>query len=187
MISENKTISPKKQIYAGIVGGLVGGVTMEIPMVILAMMIGMPTDSFPSLLGMLFGIKPESASLVGMVIHLLVGMTVGAIFGIIVGSSRKLAINGFKKGIALGIIPGMIAMVVIGLPVLSVFIPPVMVKMMLMMNPQVTEQIIVQQMQGLQMLMLIGTFVGHIIYGVTLGVIFTGIVKKGVKIEERIQ
>ncbi|TBR23129.1 MAG: hypothetical protein EPO63_06195 [Candidatus Nitrosotenuis sp.] len=187
MISENKTISPKKRIYAGIIGGLIGGLTMEIPMVILAMMMGMPIDSFPFLLGLLFGSKPESASVVGMVTHLLVGMAIGAIFGIIVGSSKKLAINGFKKGVGLGIIPGMIVMVIIGLPILFVFIPPVMTKMMFMMNPQITEQIVMQQMQGVQMLMLIGTFVGHIIYGVTLGTIFIGVVKKGEKIEERVQ
>ncbi len=187
MISESKTISPKKQIYAGIIGGLIGGFTMEIPMVFLALMIGMPIDSFPSLLGLLFGSKPEFASVVGMAIHLFVGMAIGAIFGVVVSTSKKLGINGFKKGIGLGIIPGMIAMGVIGLPVLFVFIPPVMMKMLLMMNPQITEQIAMQQLQGMQMLMLVGTFVGHIIYGVTLGVIFTGIIKKGEKIEERVQ
>ncbi len=72
MISEKRTISPKKTIYAGIVGGLAGGFTMEIPMVILALMIGMPTDSFVSLLGMLLGSKPESASTIGMIVHLFV-------------------------------------------------------------------------------------------------------------------
>lgn len=185
MISEARTISPKRRIYAGIIGGLVGGFTMEIPMVFLAVMLGMPTDSFPSLLGMLFGAKSESASIVGMAIHLLVGMAIGAIFGAIIGTSKKLGINGFKKGIGLGTIPGMIAMGVIGLPVLFVFIPPVMMKMMLMMNPQVTEQIAMQQLQGMQILMLIGTFVGHVIYGVTLGAIFTGMVKRGTKIKER--
>ena len=187
MISETRTISTKKQIYAGIIGGLVGGFTMEIPMVFLAVMLGMPTDSFPSLLGMLFGARPEFASIIGLVIHLLVGMAIGAIFGAIVGTSKKLAVNGFKKGIGLGIIPGMIAMGVIGLPVLFIFIPPVMMKMMLMTNPQITEQIAMQQLQGMQMLMLIGTFVGHVIYGVTLGAIFTGIVKRGAKIMERMQ
>ena len=186
MILENK-ISPRKRIYAGITGGLVGGITMEIPMVILAIVMGMPVDSFQSLLGMLFGSKPESASLVGMGIHLFVGMAIGAIFGIIADSSKKLRINGFKRGIGLGIIPGMIAMIIIGLPVLFVFIPPVMMKMILMMNPQITEQIAMQQLQGIQMLMIIGTFVGHIIYGITLGATFTAIVRKGVKAEERIR
>lgn len=183
LISENKTISRKRTTYSGIIGGLAGGLTMEIPMIVLAILMGMPADSFVSLLGMLLGATPDHASIDGMIIHLFVGMSIGAIFGIIVNSSKKLKLSGFKKGISLGIISGLIAMLIIGVPVLFVFMPPLMTNMML--AQQIPENVIKEQLQGLQMLMLIGSLVGHLIYGLTLGIFATAILKKqGVKLNE---
>jgi hypothetical protein len=50
-----------------------------------------------------------------------------------------------------------------------------------MMNPEAPQEMIMQQLQGMQPMLLIGSLVSHIIYGVVLGVVTSAIVKRSQK------
>jgi hypothetical protein len=175
MKSDLTRISLRKAILFGAIAGFVGGIIMEAPMVILALMMGMPMDSFVSLIGTLFGASPESASSVGMGFHSLVSSIVGIIFAVGVNKISRFEITSYKKGIKFGMIPGMVAFGVLGIPLLFVVFPPLMIQMMSMMNPQMTQEMVSEQIKGLLALMTINGLIAHVVYGIVLGSIYSGL------------
>jgi hypothetical protein len=90
----------------------------------------------------------------------------------------KLRITGFRKGIAEGLITGMIAFVVLFIPVSMVLMPPVLIDMTIQMNPTMTQQQAMGMLQqGMSMMIGIGVL-EHLAYGAVLGAITSVLVHK---------
>ena len=175
-----KIYSSKRGIGAGLIGGIIAGIVMLIPMMFMMSMMDLPSDLFPILVGMSLGQSQESAAMIGIVIHFIPSILIGIIFGAVISTS-KLSIKSFKKGISLGIAAGIISFAVIFIPMMMNVIPPTMLQLMQMMNPEAPQDMIMQQLQSMQPMLLAGSFVSHIIYGIILGSITSGIVKKSKK------
>ncbi len=173
----SKIYSPKKGVTAGTIGGIVGGVVMLVPMMLMMSMMNLPADLFPMLIGMAMNQMQQSASISGIGVHLVTSLIIGVIFGAVISSS-KLSVTSFKKGIPLGIGAGIISFVVLFLPMSMEVFPPTMMQLMQMMNPEASQEMIMQQLQGMQPMVLAGSFVSHIIYGIVLGVVSSAILKK---------
>jgi hypothetical protein len=167
----------KGTIY-GIIGGIVGGLVMLGIMIGMLGMMNLPSDTFAKLIGMTMGQQPQNASGVGLAIHLLSSIVIGAIFGAVTSSIKKLGLTGYGKGIGFGIATGVIAFVVLFLPVIMGAMPTEMMSMMKMMNPAMSSQMIMTQMQKLQPMILGGALLAHIIYGAILGAITTVLITK---------
>ena len=161
-----------KGIIFGITGGIIGGIAM---LGIMAGMIGMmnlPSYlvyagplSFAKLIGLTVGQQPQSTAGTGLGIHLLASIIIGAIFGAVTSIIKKLAITGYARGIGFGIAAGVIAFVVLFLPVM-------------MVNPAMSSQMIMAQLQKMEPMILAGAFLAHIIYGAILGAVTTVLVAK---------
>jgi hypothetical protein len=173
----SKIYSPKKWVTAGTIGGIVGGVVMLVPMMLMMSMMNLPADLFPMLIGMAMNQMQQSASISGIGVHLVTSLIIGVIFGAVISSS-KLSVTSFKKGIPLGIGAGIISFVVLFLPMSMEVFPPTMMQLMQMMNPEASQEMIMQQLQGMQPMVLVGSFVSHIIYGIVLGVVSSAILRK---------
>jgi len=179
-------IQPRRYIGKGIIfgtiGGIVGGIVMMAIMIGMFGMMNLPSDTFAKLIGMTMGQQPQSASGVGMAIHLLSSIVIGAIFGAVTSSIKKIGITGYGRGIAFGTATGVIAFIVLFLPVMMGAMPTQMMSLMKMMNgtmyPAMSSQMIMTQMQKLQPMILGGAFLAHIIYGAILGWITTVLVTK---------
>lgn len=124
---------PKKvSLGAGIVGGIVGGVVMYGMMAMLMTEIGMNANCFAIIMGLITGQSYENALGPGIVAHFLTSIAIGVAFGAII-NVKKFQIRGFGKALALGIITGIIAYVVIFVPIAMTVLPSHMMDLMVMM------------------------------------------------------
>lgn len=162
-----KLYSTKKGIGVGIVGGIVGGIAMLVPMMSMMSLMNLPSDLFPTLIGMIMG-QAQSATMTGIGFHFVASTIIGLIFGAAISSS-KLSITSFKKGTGLGIATGAIAFAVLFLPMMITIFPPAMMNLMTMMSPDAPKQMIMSQLQAMQPMMLSGSLISHLIYGAVLG------------------
>ena len=123
-----------KGIVFGAIGGFVGGLVMYAIMSGIMEAIGMGANCFAVILALITG-QPFSNSLVpiGLAIHLVTSTIIGAIFGVVINSINKLRINGFTRGIGFGVAAGLIAFVVLFLPIAVIAMPPKMMELMKMM------------------------------------------------------
>lgn len=145
---------------------------MLAPMMAMMSMFGLPSDLFPTLVGMMAGQQIQNASAAGIGIHFLASISVGAIFGILISTVGKLQIRGFGKGISLGIVTGVVAFVVLFIPAMMSMAPQMM-SLMKMMNPGMDDQSIMTQLQNMQPAIFAGSFLAHVIYGTVLGAVAT--------------
>ena len=135
MITQSSLHRPiGKGIVFGAIGGFVGGLVMYAVMSGVMEAIGMGANCFAVILALVTG-QPFSNSLVpiGLAIHLITSTIIGAIFGVVTSSISKLRINGFTKGIGFGVSAGLIAFVVLFLPIAMIAMPPKMMDLMKMM------------------------------------------------------
>jgi hypothetical protein len=167
-----------KSILFGAIGGFVGGLVMIPFMMLTAIMAGMPANTIPVAMGLAFGANQNDAMTGGLGMHLLTSALIGVIFGAITSLVGKLRITSFRKGIAEGLITGIIAFVVLFIPVSMVVMPPVLIEMMMQMNPTMTQQQAMGMLQqGMPMMMGIGVL-EHLVYGAVLGAITSALVHK---------
>lgn len=176
-----KNYSTKKGIGVGIIAGIIAGIAMLVPMMGMMSMMNLPGDLFPILIGMMLGQPQDSATMTGIGLHFIPSIIVGVIFGAVVSSS-KLSITSFKKGIPLGIGAGIISFVVLFFPMAMEVFPSIMMHLMQVMNPEAPQEMIIQQLQSMQPMILAGSFVSHIIYGIVLGVVSSAILRKSKKV-----
>jgi hypothetical protein len=123
-----------KGIIFGAIGGFVGGLVMYAIMSGVMETIGMGANCFAIILALITG-QPFSNNLVplGLAIHLVTSTVIGAIFGVVISSISKLRINGFARGIGFGVAAGLIAFVILFLPIAIIAMPPKMMELMQMM------------------------------------------------------
>jgi hypothetical protein len=174
--SSNRYI--RKNVLFGAIGGFVGGLVMIPFMMLTAMMAGMPTNTIPVAMGLAFGANQNGAMRVALGMHILTSALIGVVFGAVTSSVSKLRITGFGKGMAECLITGLIAFAVLFVPVSMVVMPPVLIEMMVQMNPTVTQQQAMGMLQqGMPMMMGIGVL-EHLVYGAALGAITSALVHK---------
>jgi hypothetical protein len=123
-----------KGIIFGAIGGFVGGLVMYAIMSGVMETIGMGANCFAVILALITG-QPFSNSLVpiGFAIHLIASIVIGAIFGVVISSINKLRVNGFARGIGFGVAAGLIAFVILFLPIAMIAMPPKMIDLMKIM------------------------------------------------------
>jgi hypothetical protein len=124
-------------VIYGAIGGFVGGLVMYAIMSGVMEAIGMGANCFAVILALISG-QPFSNSLVpiGVAIHLITSTVIGAIFGVVISSINKLRITGFARGLGFGVATGLIAFVILFLPIALIAMPPKMMDLEKMMNSQ---------------------------------------------------
>lgn len=127
-----QTVQYPKKIGAGIVGGIAGGAAMYGIMSAVTTSIGLGPNCFAVIMGMITGQSFEAAFGPGIAAHFSTSIAIGAIFGSII-TTKKLQITGFPKGIGFGVATGIIAFVVIFLPIATTVMAPHIVDIMQMM------------------------------------------------------
>jgi TM2 domain-containing membrane protein YozV len=99
--------------------------------------INMGANCFTVIIALITG-QPYSNGLVplGVAVHLITSTVIGAIFGLVINAVNKLRITGIAKGIGFGVATGLIAFVIIFLPIAMTVVPPKMMDLMKAMNSQ---------------------------------------------------
>jgi hypothetical protein len=140
-------------------------------------------------IGLAFGVtNKDNAVIVGFGMHMLTSVLIAVIFGVIIAKVDVLRITGFAKEIIEGLITGMIAFVVLFIPISMGMMPPVLMKIAMQINPAMSQQQIMAMMQQ-KMPMMFGIGVlEHLVYGAVLGAVTTALLLKvGRKIETQMK
>jgi hypothetical protein len=95
--------------------------------------IGMGANCFAIIAGMITGQPFSSALPIGIALHFTTSVIVGVIFGLITSNVNKLRITRFAKGIGFGVAAGLIAFVILFLPIMLTAMPSKMIDLMKMM------------------------------------------------------
>jgi uncharacterized membrane protein YeaQ/YmgE (transglycosylase-associated protein family) len=165
-----------KSVAYGALGGIIAGLVMSLFMMLTATSVGMPADTLPKAMGLMFGATMDNAVMAGFGMHILTSTLIGMIFGFVTSTIKKLNITSMGKGISEGVITGVIALAVPFLPVSMAMMPPVLMQMMISMNPGATQQQVMGMMQqGMPTMMGIG-IIEHLVYGAILGTIASALV-----------
>jgi hypothetical protein len=134
-----KSIHPPigRSIIYGAIGGFVGGLVMYGVMSGVMLAVDMGANCFAVIIALITG-QPYSNGLVplGVSVHLITSTVIGAIFGVVISAVNKLRITGFAKGTGFGVATGLIAFVIIFLPIAITVMPPKMMDLMKAMNSQ---------------------------------------------------
>jgi hypothetical protein len=176
-----KTVQPiSRSIIFGAIGGFVAGLIMAPFLMITAILAGMPPDTMPIAMGLMFGASAtkDSAMIVGFGMHMLTSILIGVIFGIVTAKVNKLRITSFRKGIVEGLITGMIAFVVLFIPISMAAMPPVLVGMAMQMNPTMTQTQIMSMLQQNMPMMFGMGILEHLVYGAVLGAVTSVLIFK---------
>jgi len=156
----NVTLS--RGIRLGLIGGLVGTIVMDLVMVGMFSIMGLPAGTFFSFIGTaagtflsLIGITIGGGIPLGAVLHYLIGLLLGLIFGAVVSQVDVLRLDTPRKGMLLGVIYTEIGSIVLLLPAAMIL-----------------------RMAVPEMLELFGlSFIFHLVWGIVLG----GFVSYGIR------
>jgi hypothetical protein len=170
--------STKTMIIFGAIGGVIAGLVMAPFMMLTALLVGMPANTMPTAIGLAFGADTNSAMMTGFGLHILTSIIIGIIFGVVVANVGKLRIFTFTKGVSEGLITGVIAFVILFIPVSMVMMPPVLMGLAMQMNPAMNQQQIMGMLQQNMPLMMGMGILEHLVYGAVLGVVTTALIIK---------
>ncbi|MBA4185083.1 MAG: hypothetical protein H0X49_13925 [Acidobacteria bacterium] len=137
----------RSRIVVGIVAGLIGGVVFGMMMQMMAAPDGKP------MMAMVAQVVRSESFVVGWLYHLFNSAVIGGIFGWLLGNR----IGGYGAGLGLGALYGIVWWILGGLILMPLFLgmSPFAPLMMEMMRP-----------------VAMGSLMGHIIFGLVLGVVF---------------
>jgi len=120
-----------KSIMFGAIAGFVAGLVMAPFIMITAILAGMPPDTMPIAMGLMFdpSSSKDTAMMIGFGMHMLTSILIGIIFGTVISLVKKFWITGFGKGIIEGLVTGIIAFVILFIPISMGAMPPILMKM----------------------------------------------------------
>lgn len=167
-----------RRIIYGTIAGVIAGVVMLAIMTAIMTMLKLPTNLFPILLGIMAGQTGQTASITGLGLHFITSAAIGAIFGTVTSRISKLMTDSFVKGITFGVITGIIAFVVLFMPVSINLLPQNMMNLINMMNPGMNSQAIMP-------IILTGSLLSHLSFGIVLGMIVTTIERAFTKMDHK--
>jgi hypothetical protein len=175
----NKQIfSLKKGLVYGGVAGFIAGIVMSVVMSIGTSLNGISYEIILQSLALLFVPSEKNLAQIGLILHLATSTSIGLIFGLFTTKSKTLRIFGFKKGVYEGIIAGTIAFVILSIPMNLAFVPPILSDIIAQGNPEITADMVLSNMKNTVFQNLLISFIYHMIFGITLGLIYTIFAKK---------
>jgi hypothetical protein len=132
---------------------------------------GTQVGTFFAVIGISLGFNdPGGAQYVGFALHLLTGMTAGNIFGQVALFWPKMSPYNVRKGVVRGIVVGIALWAVLFLPLTTFGIQP-RLDSLILQAPNVEVYDIASQFENSYYLIVGGSFLFHIVYGIILGYI----------------
>ena len=130
---------------------------------------GTPSGTFFAVIGISLGINdPVTAQYVGFGLHLLTGTVAGNIYGQVSIFWRKIAPNSYRHGIKTGLVVGIALWAILFVPLATFGIQPKLDSFVMSAPNQYIFEI-ASQFQGLFPIIILGSLVFHLVYGILLG------------------
>lgn len=112
------------RIKIGAVSGMVGGFAIFISIFMIDLSLNAGQGTFYKVVGLPMGLSGISATLVGMILHMLTAILVGVVFAICSNLHPKLHILSLGRGVVAGITTGLVVFFAFFVPISSVLMIP---------------------------------------------------------------
>ncbi len=130
---------------------------------------GTPGGTFFAVIGISLGVNdPEMAQYIGFGLHLLTGAVAGNIYGQTSIFWRRMAPNNYRRGIKIGLVVGIALWVILFVPLATFGIQPKLDSFVTSAPNQYIFDI-ASHFQGLYPVIIVGSFIFHLLYGALLG------------------
>ena len=169
--------SLRREIFFVVVGSMVGAGILIIPKTIFETSMGIPYYISWIVFGQAIGVYSEnidsfSTSIIaGIFIHIITAISIGIIVGIFLYKTGILNISKPSNGLFYGIFAGIIVFLVFFIPVNQFILEPNTITTLSTIDKSISPQEISQQISQNINNILIGSFITHIIFGITLGTV----------------
>ena len=167
--------SLRKEIFFVTVGSIIGGIVMHLSIFLLDLL---GNASYLTTLLVAARVLGSAFPEVGLALHFFVSTVIGIVTGIFLHRVIKFNISKVGKGIVYGIIAGVVVFVVFAIPVSQLLLAPNLVQVLMEFDPQMTFGEVSNQVESNLLRNLSYSFVYHIIWGVTLGIISSALTRK---------
>lgn len=156
----------------GTVAGLVGGFAIFLIIFAIDSSLGIVPGTFYKMVGIPIGLEGTTATIFGMIAHMLTAALIGAVFCFCSGLHTKLDIRSSKKGVLAGGVTGIAVYAIFFLPITLLIMNPALESLMTNQQGLIETAVNVDAVKLIQNmdLIMIGSLEIHIVFGIIMGV-----------------
>jgi hypothetical protein len=161
----------KRSLLSGALAGLIAACILVGLIFAGDAVLGLPTGTFYSIIGIAMGGLETPASIYfGVGLHLLTGTLVGATFGYITSAVGPFNITGTAKGALVGALAGFITFSLLFIPLTRFEVEPSLLGILASIYPAGTSDVVLQnKVLDIMSAVLAGAILLHIVYGAIMG------------------
>ncbi|WP_420544458.1 NAD(P)/FAD-dependent oxidoreductase [Nitrosopumilus sp.] len=167
--------SLKREVFFVTIGSVVGAFTMHIPR-IFSDIVG--DSSYLTTLLVMADVVNSSDPMIGFILHLFVATAIGIVTGIMLHRIVRFNLSKISRGIMYGIVSGIVVFIVFAIPVTQVLLNPTTVEVLTKTNPDLSNDMVIQQIEEGLLVQLRDSFLMHLIWGIALGTISSFFTRK---------
>ncbi len=161
--------SLKREVFFVVIGAVLGGVAMVVPKTIFEIGMGLPYYLTWIVFGRVVGVYSSASVFAGMAIHMVTAISVGIAVGIFLYKTGILNISKLSNGLLYGLLAGAIVFAVFFIPVNQFVLGPEIARTLAEIDPSITQNEAAQQIATNLPIIMIGSIVMHLVFGLTLG------------------
>ena len=162
--------SLRREIFFVILGALLGGIMMMLP----GMIYGLFYENGDYytiwlIFGHVIGVYSNYTVLAGIIIHFLTAFAIGMVLGIFLYKTGILEISNPLNGLFYGLFTGTMVFLLWSIPVQQLILNHATAKTIALMNPSLSQQVILDNLQKNLITALLQNLARNLIFGITLG------------------
>jgi len=167
--------SLKREVFFVVIGAVIGALTMVIPKTIFEVEMGLPYYLSWIAFGHVLGVYSSASVIAGIGIHLVTALSIGVVVGIFLYKTGILNISKISNGLLYGVISGLSIFLIFFIPVQQFVLNPQIISAMIEMDKSMSLAQAAHQISHNFLTIMIGSIIMHLIFGITLGLVSSGL------------
>jgi NADH dehydrogenase len=165
----------KREVFFVVIGAIIGALTMVVPKTIFEVEMGLPYYLSWIAFGHVLGVYSSSSVIAGIGIHLVTAISIGVVVGIFLYKTGILNISKVSNGLFYGVISGLAIFLIFFIPVQQFVLNPQIIRTMIEFDKSMSLAQAAQQISHNLVTIMIGSIIMHLVFGVTLGLVSSGL------------
>ncbi len=167
--------SLKREVFFVVIGAIIGALTMVVPKTIFEVEMGLPYYLSWIAFGHVLGVYSSVSAIAGIGIHLVTAISIGVVVGIFLYKIGILNISKVSNGLLYGIISGSAIFLIFFIPVQQFVLNPQIISTMVEVDKSMSLTQAAHQISHNLVTIMIGSIIMHLVFGVTLGLVSSGL------------
>ncbi|MGD9535328.1 MAG: NAD(P)/FAD-dependent oxidoreductase [Candidatus Nitrosocosmicus sp.] len=161
----------RREVFFVVLGAIAGSVLMMLPDTIYGIISQGNYHTVWIIFGHVIGVYSQYTILAGILIHFVTALSIGLVLGVFLYKSGLLEISKPVNGLLYGLFTGAVVFLLWAIPVQQLILNPETSRTMVSMNPMVTEQQVLENINKNLIIALVQSFVRNLIFGIMLGLV----------------